>query len=99
MVTISARIDDKTKDSAEIIAENIGITLSAAINIFLKRFVAEEGFPFALKMQKETPGSLVGMTSEDITALFNNRIVQSQASPKLPPVSFLDLKSNTLVTK
>ena len=47
----------------EWIADNIGISLSAAINIFLKRFVAEEGFPFALKMQKETPGSLVGMTS------------------------------------
>ena len=46
MATISARVDDRLKASAEKVAEAIGIPLSTAINIFLKRFTAEKGFPF-----------------------------------------------------
>ena len=46
MATISTRIDDKTKNEAEYVANEIGITLSTAINIFLKRFIADNGFPF-----------------------------------------------------
>lgn len=46
MATISARVDDKLKASAESVADAIGISLSTAINIFLKRSAAERGFPF-----------------------------------------------------
>ena len=46
MATISARVDDQLKLNAERVAEAIGIPLSTAINIFLKRFTAEQGFPF-----------------------------------------------------
>ncbi len=46
MATISARIDDQLKIEAEQVADDIGIPLSTAINIFLKRFSAERGFPF-----------------------------------------------------
>ena len=46
MATISARIDDQLKIEAEQVADDIGISLSTAINIFLRRFSAERGFPF-----------------------------------------------------
>ena len=46
MATISTRIDDKIKNEAEYVASEIGISLSTAINIFLKRFIANNGFPF-----------------------------------------------------
>lgn len=49
MATISARIDDETKENAERIAESIGMSLSTVVNIFLRRFIAENGFPFAVK--------------------------------------------------
>lgn len=49
MATISARIDDQLKDHAEKIAESIGLPLSSVINIFLRRFIAEKGFPFEVK--------------------------------------------------
>lgn len=54
MATISARIDDQLKSRAEEIAESIGIPLSSAINIFLRRFIAERGFPFDVKAFEET---------------------------------------------
>lgn len=46
MATISARVDDRLKSEAESVADAIGIPLSTAINIFLKRFSANRGFPF-----------------------------------------------------
>lgn len=49
MATISARIDDQLKARAEQIADSIGIPLSSAVNIFLRRFVVERGFPFPVK--------------------------------------------------
>ena len=52
MATVTPRTDDQTKTEAEKIADEIGITLSAAMNIFLKRFIAEKGFPFDVVVSK-----------------------------------------------
>lgn len=49
MATISARIDDQLKARAEEVADSIGIPLSSVINVFLRRFVVEKGFPFQVK--------------------------------------------------
>lgn len=53
MATVSTRIDDKTKLEAEAVANEIGIPLSTAINIFLKRFIANQGFPFNVVSTKK----------------------------------------------
>ncbi|MGM9937942.1 MAG: type II toxin-antitoxin system RelB/DinJ family antitoxin [Candidatus Ornithomonoglobus sp.] len=58
MATISTRVDDKIKSDAEKVADEIGIPVSTAINIFLKRFIANRGFPFnvvAPERKKQTP--------------------------------------------
>ena len=51
MATVSTRIDDHVKFEAEKIAEEIGIPLSTAINIFIKRFISEKGFPFYVSIK------------------------------------------------
>ena len=48
MATISTRVDDQMKSDAEKIADEIGIPISTAINVFLKRFIANRGFPFSV---------------------------------------------------
>lgn len=48
MATISTRVDDNMKSAADKIANEIGIPISTAINIFLKQFVANRGFPFSV---------------------------------------------------
>ncbi|MBQ7153547.1 MAG: type II toxin-antitoxin system RelB/DinJ family antitoxin [Clostridia bacterium] len=52
MATITARVDDKIKAQAEEIANAIGLNLSSVINVFITRFVAERGFPFAVSDPK-----------------------------------------------
>lgn len=49
MAIISVKIDDQLKAKAEQVSAGIGIPLSSVINIFLRRFVAETGFPFPVK--------------------------------------------------
>lgn len=98
MATISARIDEQLKNEAEQIAESIGLSLSTVINIFLKRFTAERGFPF----------NVIDPTADFKTPLFNlndldqtvNRAI-SKPDLKNPAkhITFIDPTTNELTTK
>ena len=51
--TVRARVDESLKTDAENILKEIGLNTSQAINIFLKKVVAEHGIPFDLKVPSE----------------------------------------------
>ena len=46
---INVRVDSDTKKDAERICSDIGISLSSAINIYLKKIVRENKIPFELE--------------------------------------------------
>lgn len=48
MAQISLRVDDEVKRNAERTFNDIGLSMSAAINIFLKTVVRENRIPFEL---------------------------------------------------
>ena len=48
MAQISLRIDDDVKKNAETTLDEIGLTMSTAITIFLKTVVREQRIPFEL---------------------------------------------------
>ena len=48
MAQISLRVDDKTKRDAEKTLNDIGLSMSTAINIFLKTVAREKRIPFEL---------------------------------------------------
>ena len=48
MAQISFRVDDEIKKKAERTFDDIGISMSAAINIYLKAVVRENRIPFEL---------------------------------------------------
>jgi DNA-damage-inducible protein J len=47
--TLSIRIDPETKAGAEELFASFGITLTDAVNMFLRQSLMEGGLPFALK--------------------------------------------------
>lgn len=98
MTTISARIDEALKDDAEKIAENIGLSLSAVLNVFLRRFVMEQGFPFELKMINQAH-DIRTMSTQDIMERVQESVRQSSTVPELPPVTFLEPDTNILTTQ
>ena len=48
-VTITARVDSEKKRQAEEIFNDIGMTLSGAINVFINEVVMYQGIPFSLR--------------------------------------------------
>lgn len=49
---INVRIDPETKSSAEELFSSFGITITDAINIFLRKSIMEGGLPFEMKQPR-----------------------------------------------
>lgn len=49
---INIRIDPETKSSAEALFSSFGITVTDAINIFLRKSIMEGGLPFEMKQPR-----------------------------------------------
>lgn len=47
--SICVRTDEQVKNDAEALFESMGMTLSTAVNIFLRQAIRENGMPFELK--------------------------------------------------
>lgn len=84
MATISARIDDHLKARAEQIAESIGIPLSSVINVFLRRFVVEKGFPFEVKALDTTDTSAKAVYDSGMLEEAVKRAVANPSYPSAP---------------
>ena len=51
---IQVRVEEKLKSEAATIYENLGIDLSTAVRMFLKRTVMENGIPFSMKLSDDS---------------------------------------------
>lgn len=50
---VQFRIDDELKNDATVLYDRLGIDLSTAMRMFLKRSVAVNGIPFSMVLPKE----------------------------------------------
>jgi DNA-damage-inducible protein J len=62
--TITARIDADKKRQAEEIFDDIGLTLSGAINIFINEVVMYQGIPFNLRRRGVSPSRMEAIMDE-----------------------------------
>jgi len=53
MATVTARVDENVKKEAETLFKKMGINMSTAMNLFLKKCILEQGIPFELKVPNE----------------------------------------------
>ena len=61
MAVINIRVNDEVKKEAETIFKALGLNMSVAMNLFLKKCINENGIPFDLKVpNKETNKILNG---------------------------------------
>ena len=51
MCTVTCKVDENVKNNAEAIFEALGISMSAAINMFLRAAIREEGLPIETKLK------------------------------------------------
>ena len=53
--TLNLRIDSNIKKQAEKVVDELGISMSAAIILYLKAIVRENGIPFDMRVKKQEP--------------------------------------------
>ena len=61
MAVINIRVNDEVKKEAETIFKSLGLNMSVAMNLFLKKCINENGIPFDLKIpNRETIEEMEG---------------------------------------
>lgn len=79
MATVSARIDDVLKTTAESYLAQNGISRTAAIEMFYRQIIMHRGLPFAATLPSTWVPSLDTMTEEDFDRIMSAGIAQAQA--------------------
>lgn len=72
---LNIRTDKGIKDQAEQIFNELGLTMTTAINIFLRTAVRERGIPFELKL--EEPNDTTKAAIEE-----GRRLINDPSSPR-----------------
>lgn len=72
MTQINVNIDNNLKVSSENIFNELGLSVSDAIRIFLKKVVSENGIPFDLKIKKEKEITWDDLNEETKKAIMSN---------------------------
>lgn len=62
---VRVRINEQLKNEATVVLEAMGLTMSDAIRIFLKRVVDEKALPFSLKMPRHLDASQMSKNDFD----------------------------------
>ena len=62
---INLRIDNKTKDQANKVCKELGISLSSSIKIFLNQMIKQQGLPFTVSSYKPTKSLVESMKQAD----------------------------------
>lgn len=65
---VQIRVDEKLKDDAAAVYEQLGLDLSTAVRIFFKRSVAENGIPFSMKLRNTEQNTLKRQIPQDVMA-------------------------------
>lgn len=55
MTQVNFRIDEHVKDEADALFDHLGLSLSAAITIFLRQSISQRGIPFAIREVTKEP--------------------------------------------
>lgn len=97
MATNSIRIDDKTKQEATRIANDLGLTFNAVVNILLRKFNAEGGFFFPMKIKKEK--TVFDMSSAEFEQACQDAIANRDPYPVSSYTTLIDPDTGALMKK
>ena len=79
-VRVTIRVDKNLKESAECLFDRLGLNMSTALNVFLRKAVDEEGIPFVIGGKSSRIGA--GYSVADISGAFEaatrNEVAKNQ---------------------
>ncbi len=97
MATNSIRIDDHTKQEATRIAGELGLSFNAVVNILLRKFNAEKGFPFPVKLEEKRPETVFDMDSSAFERACQEAVANRDPYPIADYTTLLDPDTGKLM--
>lgn len=79
-VRVAVRVDRNLKESAEFLFERLGMNMSVAINVFLRKAVEEQAIPFPVELKSSH--AFGGYSPNEITLAFADTVSAEIASLK-----------------
>lgn len=97
MATSTIRLDDGVREETTRIASEMGLTFNAVMNIMARKFNAEKGFPFPVRLET-APKSVFDLSSDEFESACRQAVSERKAVPSMDYVTRLDRESG-MVTK
>ena len=69
--SVFTRVDPRIKEQAEAVLEQLGISMSTAMGIFLQQIVLQRGIPFEMKLPQNKPTAFASLSDEEFNALMD----------------------------
>jgi DNA-damage-inducible protein J len=73
-VRVTVRVDKNLKDCADSLFERLGLNMTTALNVFLRKAVDENAIPFPVSAK--SVGFASGLTPDEITRAFSDSVAR-----------------------
>ncbi len=97
MSTSTIRLDEGVREETTRIASEMGLTFNAVMNILARKFNAEKGFPFPVKLETAQK-TVFDMSSDEFETACQKAVAQRENVPAMDYVTRFD-KESGMVTK
>lgn len=92
MSTSTIRLDEGVREETTRIASEMGLTFNAVMNILARKFNAEKGFPFPVKLDT-APKTVFDMSSDEFEEACRDAVAHREEIGTMDYVTRLDQES------
>jgi DNA-damage-inducible protein J len=91
-VRVTIRVNRELKKNAEALFDYLGLNMSNAVNIFLRKAVDQRGIPFHVNTDNQ---GVAGLSADEVTNKFNDAVKQDIVKKQKQglPVARYDIES------
>ena len=92
-VRVTIRVDKDLKERAEILFDHLGMNMSTALNVFLRKAVDESAIPFSISVSK--PGLGFSYSADEVTSAFAEAVQKEMTThqQKGNPIARYDVEA------
>ena len=77
--SVFTRVDPVVKEQAEEILDELGISMSTAMGLFLKQIVLQRGIPFDVKIPTKKPICIDDLSEEEVNLILEESIKSAKS--------------------
>ena len=96
MATSTIRLDDGVREETTRIAAKMGLSFNAVINIMARKFNAEQGFPFPVRLETAEK-TVFDLSSDEFEQACRRAVAEREAVPAMEYVTRLDQETGKLM--